>query len=166
MPSAFMPTLEPERFADHRPMLLGGIRRVHAFATAQRDIPGQWVEFNGLGRLPGQLGATSYGVICGASIELQTMEYMCGVEVESLDALPAALGRLRVPSQHYAVFLHRGHVRGIGQTWDGVWAWLAESEYESAQTPDFERYDDRYDPASGSGEVEIWVPVRRRAAAI
>lgn len=158
-----MVTFDPVRFADHRAMLLGGLRRVHGFATAQRDIPAQWEEFNRLGRLPGQEGATTYGVICGASIEVQTMEYMCGVEVASLEALPPDVGRLRVPVQHYAVFVHQGHIGGIGQAWDGAWAWLAESEYESAQTPDFERYDERYDPASGTGSVEIWVPVRRRA---
>jgi AraC family transcriptional regulator len=29
-----------------------------------------------------------------------------------------------------------------------------------ADAPDFERYDRQFDPASGSGGVEIWLPLK------
>jgi AraC family transcriptional regulator len=153
-----MPPIEPARFADGVPMLLGGVRRTHTFATAARDIPAQWEAFGRMVPLPGQRGGTTYGVICGGSPETRTMEYMCAAEVEALDALPPG-GRLRLPAAHYAVFVHRGPIADVGAAWAGAWAWLERSpEWESAQTPDFERYDERYDPAAG--ELEIWVPVR------
>jgi AraC family transcriptional regulator len=28
-----------------------------------------------------------------------------------------------------------------------------------ADGPEFERYDEKFDPSSGMGEVEIWIPV-------
>ena len=29
-----------------------------------------------------------------------------------------------------------------------------------ADAPNFERYDDKFDPATGNGGLEIWVPVK------
>lgn len=158
-----MTSIRPTRFADHRAMLLAGVRRVHAFASAPSDIPLQWRDLEKLGMPPGQRGKTRYGAICGASVQEQRMEYMCAVEVESLADVPPEYGRMRVPEQHYAVFTHEGPASTIHQTWDAIWAnWLPRSGCEPAQTPDFEVYDERFDPHTGSGIVEIWVPVKRR----
>jgi AraC family transcriptional regulator len=38
--------------------------------------------------------------------------------------------------------------------------WLPKSGHQLADAPDFERYDSRFDTRSGSGEVEIWVPLK------
>ena len=159
-------TTEPARFETHRAMLLAGIRRHHAFADVPRDVPAQWREFNEMvGTIPGTVGHTSYGVICGADMSRNTMEYMCAIEVASFDAVPAGVGRLRVPPDVlYAVFVHDGPIDGIRATWDAVWRWLPGSGYRSANTPDWERYDERYDPATGTGVVEIWVPVEKADA--
>lgn len=151
----------PSRFADGRPMLMAGIRRVHTFTEAARDIPGQWEEFRRIGAsIPGARLGTTYGIMCGADMERGTFEYMCAVEVDSFDTLPRELGRLRVPAARYAVFTHNGPIAGIQRTWGAIMEWLPRSGFESAHTPDFELYDSRYDVATESGEVEIWVGVR------
>lgn len=155
-----MSSTEPTRFADREAMLLAGIRREHTYAGGTRGIPAQWEEFQRLGEIPGQRGRTAFGVICGAQPEKQVFEYMTGVEVDGFDALPPDLGRMRVPPQHYAVFTHDGHISTIRATWAAIWSWLPRSGYESAWTPDFEVYGERFDPATGLGGVEIWVPVR------
>lgn len=140
-------------------MLLAGLRRWHSFQLAGKDIPGQWEEFNALRPLPGEIGKASYGAVC-ASRENQ-FEYMCAVEVTSFDGLPDNIGRMRVPEQRYAVFVHSGHISSIRDTWDAIWSqWLPNSGCQPANTPDFELYDDRYDIQSGNGIVEIWFPVR------
>ena len=92
-----MQGLQPVRYEHGRPMLFAGIRRQHTFAGMAKDIPRQWDDFLKLGKLPGQVGTTAYGAICGADPETQTMEYMCAVEVASFDALPKDIGRMRVP---------------------------------------------------------------------
>lgn len=155
-------TMEPARFDTRPGMLLAGIRRHHAFADVPRDVPAQWREFNALGEIPGAVGRTTYGVICGADTTRNVMEYMCAIEVASFDAVPAGIGRLRVPPDvQYAVFVHDGPIAAIGATWGAIWSWLPRSGWRSANTPDFEVYDERYDPATGSGVVEIWFPVEQ-----
>ena len=99
-------------------------------------------------------------MVCGASPDTGTFEYMSGYEVASFDALPHDLGRMRVPVQRYAVFEHGGHVSGLRATWDAIWReWLPRSGQTPADTPDFELYDERFDPATGLGVIEIWFPV-------
>lgn len=141
-------------------MLLAGIRRKHTFASMGRDIPAQWQDFEKLGSLPGQHGTAAYGALCGGDPETQTMEYMCAAEVASFDALPKELGRMRVPAVRYAVFRHEDNVGTIQQTWQQILSeWLPSSGFRSANTPDFELYDDRFDGATGEGGVEIWLGV-------
>jgi len=155
-----MSTLQVARYEQGRPMLFAGIRRRHSFANMPRDIPNQWHDFEKLGKLPGQIGATAYGAICGGDPKAQTMEYMCAVEVVSFDGLPKELGRMRVPAVRYAVFLHEGPVDTVRATWDEILSrWLPSSGMRSAHTPDFEVYDERFDPSTGLGGVEIWVGV-------
>jgi AraC family transcriptional regulator len=156
-----MSRLQPVRYEQGRPMLLAGIRRKHTFAGMSQDIPRQWDDFNKLSVLPGQVGATAYGAICGGDPQTQTMEYLCGVEVQSFDALPNELGRMRVPAVRYAVFLHEGNVATIQGTWSEILSsWLPSSGMRSANTPDFERYDERFNGETGEGGVEIWLGVQ------
>ena len=155
-----MSALQPLRYEQGRPMLLAGIRRMHTFASMGKDIPRQWDEFVKLGELPGQVGATGYGAICGGDPKTQTMEYMCAVEVESFDAVPKELGRMRVPAARYAVFLHEGNVATIQETWRQIFSWLPKSGMQSNQTPDFEIYGANFDGATGEGGVEIWLGVK------
>jgi AraC family transcriptional regulator len=156
-----MSTLEPVRYVQGRPMLLAGIRRHHAFAEMAKGIPVQWEDFQKLGPLPTQVGTTAYGAICGGDPKTEQMEYMCAVEVQSFDAVPKELGRMRVPAVRYAVFLHEGNVRTIQATWKQIFStWLPNSGMRSANTPDFELYDERFDGATGDGGVEIWLGVQ------
>ena len=142
-------------------MLFAGLRRKHSFASMGKDIPRQWDDFTKLGELPGQVGKTAYGAICGGDPKTQMMEYMCAVEVKSFDALPKDMGRMRVPAAHYAVFLHEGNVATIQSTWKQILSvWLPSSGMESAHTPDFEVYGESFDGATGDGGVEIWLGVQ------
>jgi len=142
-------------------MLLAGIRRKHTFASMSQDIPRQWHDFLELGKLPGQVGTTAYGAICGGDPKKQTMEYMVAVEVQSFDAIAKDLGRMRVPAVRYAVFRHEGNVAAIQDTWKQILeVWLPRSGTQSAQTPDFEVYGEHFDGTTGEGGVEIWLGVK------
>jgi predicted transcriptional regulator YdeE len=37
--------------------------------------------------------------------------------------------------------------------------WLPHSQYHQAETPYFERYDERFDSLMKKGVLEIWVPI-------
>lgn len=152
-----MASLNPTRFEIGRPMLLGGLRQYHELATAEATLAVQWQRFKAQGQLRGQIGVNVYGVMCGH--DAAGFEYMCGVEVASFADLPDGAGRMRVPAQQYAVFVHDGRAATLRATWQQIVEWLASGDYESAHAPDFEVYGPHADPVAGSGEIEVWVGV-------
>jgi AraC family transcriptional regulator len=151
---------EPDRIEEGRAMLVGGLRRTHTFSGAAQGIPEQWQALGTMLPLPGQRGATMYGVMCGADPQAQTFEYMTGVEVAALDALGPGFGRMRIPAQRYAVFIHAGHASTLHTTWAAIWnEWLPRSGYQPANTPEFEVYDEGFDFRTGSGVIEVWASI-------
>ncbi|KRB84918.1 GyrI-like domain-containing protein [Noviherbaspirillum sp. Root189] len=157
-----MDNFAPNRFVDGQPMLLAGLRRRHEFGAMDTGIPKQWQDFHALGAISGRIGPNFYGVICGA--DATGCEYMCGVEVASLSELPVGMGKLHVPAQRYAVFVHDDHVSTLRHTWQQIFDWLPTSGFVSAQTPDFEVYGPEYDTTSGTGGTEVWIGVLPRDA--
>lgn len=142
---------------------LAGLRRFHTFADAARDTPKQWAEFNQL-LIPG-LHDTKifYGATCQTDLPNQRFEYMCALEVPDLSVAPAN-GRMIVPAAHYAVFTHPNGTATLHDTWQYLWKqWVPTSGLKPAPTPDFERYDERFNPATGQGPIEIWFPIQRRS---
>ncbi len=157
-----MKTIQPVRFDTLPGMLLAGIRRHHDFASAPVGIPNQWSEFRAGGPMTNRIGTEAYGVICGHT---QTgFEYMCAVEINSFDGIPDGTGRMKVPEQRYAVFVHEGSLPAIADTWQEIMNWLAIDKYESAHTPDFERYDSHFIPRAPSNKVEIWVGIKPKSS--
>ncbi|HKJ03269.1 MAG TPA: GNAT family N-acetyltransferase [Longimicrobiales bacterium] len=152
----------PARFETGRPLLLGGLRRGHRFADGAAGIARQWDDFRSMD-VPGRTGDRLYGVLCGA--DAAGFEYMCGVEVTSLEGLPDETGRMRVPEQRYAVFVHPGRETALETTWRRIFAWLETGSYVSAQRPDLEVYApgvDPWDDRDRADGVEVWVGITPR----
>lgn len=153
-----MPVKSEPRIEVAQEMYLIGIRQKHAFAVLAEEIPKQWLAFK-MGFEAARQSPVTYGVICG--LDHDGMEYMCGVEVSSLQSVAETTGKIIIPQQKYAVFVFEGHITEIGAAWDHIIDDLMPAlKLEDAHTPSFERYDDRYDPMSGNGVVEIWCPVK------
>lgn len=152
--------LTPPRFETGKPLLVAGLGERYRFETNQ-GIPAQWQRFVPyIGQIAGQIGWTTYGVCCNGDGN-GAFDYIAGVEVRGFDELPPALSRVRIPEGKYAVFSHRGHISTFRTTVYTIWnKWLPESGLKVAETPDFERYDDKFDPQTGAGEIEIWIPIR------
>jgi AraC family transcriptional regulator len=90
-----------------------------------------------------------------------SLDYLAGVEVARAEGLPHELTKLSIAPRRYAVFAHEGHISTIGQTWMDIFdAWLPQSGYEMEAAPCFECYGEAFDPANGTGNVEIWIPIR------
>lgn len=158
-----MTSISPDRFEVGRPMLLGGLRQRHDFAAAGIGIAGQWRQFMSRAELPGRIGSNRYGVMCGS--DSTGIEYLCGVEVESLAGLLEGTGRIRLPAQRYAVFAHHRPVSALQSTWLQILDWLSSGSHESARTPDFELYGPLADPLTAVGGIEVWVGVVPRPGA-
>lgn len=160
MDETLLARLEPPRFEDGTAFLVAGLSERYSCETSAA-IPSQWQRFNDyFGKVPGQLGNVAYGV-CYNADDAGNIDYLCGVEVSDFSALPAELSRLRIAPQRYAVFSHREHISTIRRTWNTIWnQWLPASGQIPADAPNFERYDETFDPVSGMGGLEIWLPVK------
>ena len=160
MDETLLTHLAPPRFEDGRPFLVAGLSERYTCESAAA-IPSQWQRFNEyFGKVPGQVGNVAYGV-CYNADDAGNIDYLCGVEVGDFSALPAEFSRLRIAAQRYAVFSHRDHVSAIRRTWNTIWnTWLPASGYLPADAPNFERYDEKFDPVSGMGGLEIWLPLK------
>ena len=146
MDHSLLVELEAPRIEDGQALLIAGLGERYTFETNEG--------------IPGQVGWTCYGVFCNGD-DAGNFEYICGVEVRDFSAIPAELARIRIPACRYAVFTHRGHISAIRSTVYTIWnKALPEAGLETACAPDFERYDGRFDAASGFGEVEIWIPIK------
>ena len=160
MDETLMTTLEPPRFEDGRPLLIVGLGERYT-CESSKAIPSQWQRFGPhIDNIPGQVGKVAYGVCCNSD-EAGNFDYICGVEVYDFNDVPAEFARLRIAPQRYAVFRHRDHISSIRRTVNTIWSkWLPESGHEVADAPDFERYDESFDPRTGNGGLEIWVPLK------
>lgn len=155
-----VPFPHPVRRTDAPAMLLAGVRRTHGFADAERTIAAQWADFRELAAIAALDLSTCYGVMCASDPVARTLEYLCGIEVPAFEGLTEGLGRMRVPAAHYAVFEHAGSIATLRATWDAILhRWFPGSGERDAGTPDFERYDARFDAATGAGVIELWIPV-------
>ena len=152
--------LPPVRFEQGKTLLVAGISRRYT-CESSAGIPAQWNEFlPQFGHVPGQVGRIAYGVRCNTDGEGE-FDYLCGVEVPGFSQLPASLTRIRIPPQKYAVFSHTAHIASIRGTWNTIWTqWLPNSGHEVVDAPDFERYGPQFDPQTGLGGFEIWLPVK------
>jgi AraC family transcriptional regulator len=74
--------------------------------------------------------------------------------------LPTELAAVRLAAREYAIFMHRGHVSGIGNTIDKIWnVWVPQAGLNVASAPSFERYGEEFNPETGIGGMEIWIPL-------
>jgi AraC family transcriptional regulator len=153
--------VEPPRFEAGTVLLIAGLSQRYAGVDAGAGIPAQWQRFaSHLGSINGQIGQTTYGV-CYNTDDEGGMDYLSGVEVRDFTALPEGFTSVRIPAMKYAVFTHRRHISTIRGTWNAIWnGWLPQSGHEAADAPIIERYDQRFDPRTGNGEVELWVPLQ------
>lgn len=149
--------LEPERFESAGPMTLAGTDQYYAFAE-RGGVADQWSTFNPLPDLA--VECAGYGV--SHAMDERGFRYLCGVRVAGESGLPDGLEVVRLPSRRYAVFIHRGHVSTLCRTCDAIFRdWLPASGCAPAEDAVMmERYAERFDPRTGSGEVEIWLALR------
>ena len=152
--------LEPPRFENGRTLFIAGLSQRYNSETSA-NIPAQWQHFGPhLGHIPGQVGHVAYGVLCNSD-DAGNTEYISGVEVSDFARVPKEFARLRIPEQKYAVFSHRDHISTIRQVWFTIFnKWLPESGYQIAGGPEFERYGEEFDPVTGTGGFEVWIPVK------
>ncbi len=160
MDSSFTKNLAPPRFEISKPLLIAGIGERYNHENGA-GIPGQWQRFHQVtDDIPHRVGKVAYGVCCNGD-DAGNFDYVAGVEVSDFSDLPRPFFRVRIPEQRFAVFTDREHISTIRRTVNTIWNhWLPASGLKVADAPNFERYDENFDPVTGNGGFEIWVPVQ------
>jgi AraC family transcriptional regulator len=160
MDSTLTDNLQAPRFETSKPLLVAGLGERYNHENGA-GIPGQWQRFHqSVAHIPGRIGPVAYGVCCNGD-DAGNFDYIAGVEVSDFSGLPREFSSVRIPEQKYAVFTHRDHISTIRRTISTIWNhWLPASGLKAADAPNFERYDVSFDPLTGNGGLEIWVPVR------
>jgi AraC family transcriptional regulator len=160
MDSTALDNIVPPRFETGKAMLIAGVGDRFSHENGA-GIPGLWQRFHQyVQNFPGRIGQVAYGVCCNGD-DAGNFDYIAGVEVPDFADLPREFSRVRIPEQKYAVFTHSDHISSIRRTVNTIWnQWLPSSGFQIADAPNFERYDEKFDPATGNGGFEIWVPIK------
>lgn len=134
--------------------------------SGPKEIPALWDRFGPrIGDVPNKVeDFACYGVCFGDNSPAPGTEgdffYLAAAEVKSLRKIPSDMVGKTIPACSYAVFTHRTGLTGLVDAIRWVWGtWLPKSKRRPAPAPDFERYDERFDPAKNKGIIEYWVPL-------
>ena len=153
-------SLPQPRFEDGRPMTIAGLREHYTRASLD-DIPALWQRLVASG-FPGRIGPVDHAVVFPTA---DGCDYIAGYEVAGSAEPPKGFARVEIPPRRYAVFTHDGHVSTMRNTCASILGtWLPASGLQIAGTTDadaffLERYGEGFDPRTGLGDMQIWVPV-------
>ncbi len=91
--------------------------------------------------------------------------YMPAYLVKDLNDIPMNMCGKSIPGGLHAVFTHKGSIVTISESFKYIYHdWLVNNnEYELASNYDFEFYDNRFMAMSDESELEIWIPVKKKA---
>ncbi len=129
-------------------------------SETRAQIPQLWERFvKWIGHVPHQVGNETYGVIRNND-KGRGFYYLAGVAVSSPTGIPDDLRLVQLPAARYAVFTHAGPVSELFQTMVAIYSeWVPNASDELADSACFERYGEDFDPTTGLGTIEIWLPL-------
>lgn len=157
---------EEPRIVQTPSITIAGLQRYHRFdGEMSANLARQWREFVPMmTRLAHARGRVGYG-LCFDTADKAGFDYLTGIEVTTIDGLEQRLKGATVPAGTYAVFPHRDHVSKLSETVRRAFQWLPASghahHYASGREPTlFERYGERFDPQTGLGDIDVFIPVK------
>ncbi len=127
------------------------------------EIPQFWekvIEKGQIVKIPDRKSAETLLGICMDFKSDGSFSYIIGSEVTNTEnALDDMVSRT-IPAAKYAVFTARGNMPdSIQEVTKYIYQkWLPSSEYQRANSADFEVYDERFDDKENP-EVDIYVPI-------
>jgi len=140
-------------------IIIGGFSRPYKF-TDVSEIPIQWASFAGqMSQVTQAAKADTFGVIYNGSAE--QFDYLTGTEVSASQTLPESMISLRLQPQTYAVYPHHDNAATLAKTCEEIWSKkIPAAGYQPIQAPWFERYGESFEPTTGDGGLEVWIPIQ------
>ncbi len=101
-----------------------------------------------------------YGACGPMDAETGAFDYLAACEVAGETAVPANMERWKIPANAYAVFTCT--LPTIHVTFDHIYGqWLPQSPYKRAPGPEFELYDETFDPNDPHSPLYLYIPVQK-----
>ncbi len=143
------------------PLTIVGLSRRYKYREVG-GIPAQWVQFQPFEGTLGEQKGLWYGVCDGFDEAEGSFRYTCGVAVEQPGEVPAELEVIKLAERSYLAFAHKGHISELRHTMNAIWSQYmpASSDTPDGDSPLFELYDEKFDPMTGHGGLEIWIPIK------
>jgi AraC family transcriptional regulator len=161
MPTTTTYALAEPRIETYGPFSMAGLSQRYTLAT-NHAIPQQWQTFGPhIGHVPGQRpDSGTLGVCYDFNPDDGSFAYLSAVEMLGATNVDAPLCRVDLPKARYTVFTITTHISTVGAAWAAIYNdWLPKSGLKIAAAPTFEYYDGRFDPMTGDGGFEIWIPL-------
>lgn len=154
-------TLPPVAVVASERMRLVGLRS-RIPHEARGRIPDLWQRFSPhIPALTEGRAKIAWGAILDAGVE-DAFDYVAAVDAGPDAAVPAGLVAVEVPAARWATAAHRDHVSTIHATCDAMvaeWNPSLGTAGRAGETVLMERYGPGFDPATGRGDIAVWVPL-------
>jgi len=127
------------------------------------EIPQFWKNVLGKGQIDKIPDRKNPDTVLGICMDFEpdgSFSYIIGSEVMSTKNIPDGMVTRTIPAAKYAVFTASGKMpNSIQDTVKYIYRkWLPNSEFQRANSADFELYDKRFDDEEHA-EVAIYVPI-------
>ena len=129
--------------------------------NSQNEIPQLWGRFSP--RMDEIKHRTrepiAYGVEDNFDEKTKEFDYLAAVKVDNTLDIPPGMVSWDVPEQTYAVYTCT--LPTIREAYDDMYhKWLPESGYQRGPGPEFEYYDERFDPHAADSELDLYIPIK------
>ena len=101
-----------------------------------------------------------YGIMDNYDETTGEFDYIAGFEVSQLANIPRGMVGVAVPARTYAVF--EATLATLREAYNYAYQWLPMAAYESVPGPEFEMYDETFDPHDPDSLLYIYLPVKQR----
>jgi len=150
------------RFVDGDAMRVIGLMETYTDETMDQ-VADQWSRFlQRVEGVRGQIDGSKFGIGYDAGQSPFRLDYLTGVMVSEDAPLPRGFVERRIAPTRHAVFTYEGHISCMRPLFDAIFKdWLPRSGCRLTGSPLFvEVYGRSFDPKTGSGTVDIWLPIR------
>ncbi|MCP1307335.1 GyrI-like domain-containing protein [Paenibacillus tyrfis] len=131
----------------------------------QRNIPKLHQKFNErIAEITNRINDNAIGIFIDPpnySYKLDKFKWIAGVEVTGMDELPEGMEAVSFPANTYACVTYKGKKNQAYQAYDYLYQWVAESEYELADTYGVEHYKE-YDEETAEEIMDLMFPVKKK----
>jgi AraC family transcriptional regulator len=101
----------------------------------------------------------AYGISASMDMETGEFDYIAGFEVSSSKEVPEGMVAFEVPGGRYAVFATT--LPKIGEAFQSAFhTWLPQAGHQPSGGPEFELYDEQFDPHDPNSTFDLYIPVK------